>query len=101
MERFEVFEKLTRRADLTLFQVLQTLTNTFFRVGSGGNVKQALIGAGVLDDSRGLTLHSEHQGALGSFELFYEIAGTAAERRQRLNVLRDIEHDVIAIQAPF
>jgi hypothetical protein len=54
MPRLEVLESLTRGADLAPFRVLKTLTNALFSIGSCSNVKQALIGFGVLDDRRRL-----------------------------------------------
>jgi hypothetical protein len=92
MPHFEVLKKLPCVADLALFRVLQALTDTFLRIASGGDVKEALIGLGILYDCGSLALHSEHHGALGLFQLFHEIAGPAAESCQRLNVFSDVEH---------
>jgi len=60
MPRFKIFEKLARRANPALFRVLQALADALFRVGSGGNIKQSLIGLRVLHDSCSLPLHGEH-----------------------------------------
>src|ERR1035437_3677021 len=87
----ELVEKLPRRADLSFFRVLQSLADTFLCVGTGGNVEQSLIGVGVLHDGCGLPLHRKHHGTLASFQLFHEVAGPAAERGQRLDVLRDVQ----------
>src|SRR5271170_5932225 len=60
MPGFKVLEKLPCRPDLPLFCVLQALSDALLRVGAGGNIKQALIGFGVLHDSRGFPLHRQH-----------------------------------------
>jgi len=57
MPRFEVLENLPRRADLALFRVPQTLTDSLFGIGSCSDIKQPLIGFGVLDDGRRFSLH--------------------------------------------
>jgi len=80
MPRFKIFEKLARGANPALFRVLQALTDAFFRVGSGGNIKQSLIGLRVLNDCRGLPLHGEHYRALRLFQLLHEVARPATER---------------------
>src|SRR5258707_6669072 len=79
---FELVENLPRRPDLSLFRVLQALTYALPYIGTGGNVEEALISFGVLHDGRRLPLHRKHHGALGSLELFHEVAGPAAERCQ-------------------
>jgi hypothetical protein len=38
MRGFEVRENLSRGPDLTLFGVLQALTDAFLRIGTGGGV---------------------------------------------------------------
>src|ERR1035437_8701583 len=92
MLNLELVEKLPCRADLSFFCVLQALTDTFLCVGACGNVEQSLIGMGVLHNSRCLPLHRKHHRTLAFFQLFHEVAGPAAESRQRLNVIRDVKH---------
>jgi hypothetical protein len=72
--------------------VIKALTDTFRGVGTGRNVEQALIGLGILHDSRCFALHRKHHGALALLELFHEVAGTSAEGCQRLDVLGDVQH---------
>jgi hypothetical protein len=82
---------LSRRASASVGNVIKPLADAFLCVGTGRNVKQALIGLGVLHDSRCLPLHREHHRALALLKLFHEVAGSAAEGRQRLNVLGDVK----------
>ena len=89
---FEIVEKLPRRPDLSFFRVLQPLTDAFLHIGVGGNVEQALVGFGILHDSRCLSLHRKHHRALVLFKLFHEVAGPPPEGRQRLDVIRDVNH---------
>jgi len=46
-----------------------------------------------LHDGRCLAFHREHHRAFGSFELFHDVAGPAAEGRQRLDVACDVKHE--------
>jgi len=72
---------LSRRARTSVGYVIQTLTNAFRFVRHGDNVEQALIGFGVLHNSRCLPVHGKHHGALALLKLFQEVAGLAAEGR--------------------
>ena len=54
---------LSRRASASVGNVIEPLGDAFLRVGTGCNVKQTLIGLGVLHDSRCLPLHREHHRA--------------------------------------
>lgn len=67
------------------------LANGFMCVGAGGNIEQALISSRILHDGFRLSLHGEHHGPLALFEVFHEVAGTAAKCRERLNVFGDID----------
>ena len=64
-----------------LFSVLDALTDTFRDVGLGGDVKQALVGFCVLDDSCCPPFYREYNGALAFLQLLYELARTAPEVR--------------------
>jgi len=89
---FELVEELPRRPCPSFFHILQTLTDTPLRVGTGRNVEQALISFRVLHNNRSLPLHRQHHRAFALLELFHEIAGTSAEGGQRLDVLGDVQH---------
>ena len=76
---FEALEKLPRRPEFPLFRVVQSLPDALLGVGTGGDVKQALIRFGILHNGRCLPSHRKHDGAFGFLELFHEVAGLAAE----------------------
>jgi hypothetical protein len=101
MPGFEIREKLFRWPHPAFFCVLQALTDSLPGIGMGRNVEQALIGFGILYDGRCFPLYGQHYGALGFLELFHEVTGPAAERRQRLDVVRDVKHGIAPIKAPF
>src|ERR1039457_6927900 len=96
---FKLGEKLSRWPCPSCFHILQTLTDAFLLIRHGGKVEQALIGFGVLDNSRCLPIHRKHHGALALLELFHEVAGLAAERGQRLDVLGDVKHGPAPIES--
>src|SRR5580692_4930308 len=99
MRDFELVEELPRGPCPSFFHILQALTNAFLCVGACGNVEQALISLGILDNSRRLPLYGKHYGALALLELLHEVAGTSAEGRQRLDVLGDVQHGPAPVKA--
>jgi hypothetical protein len=92
MPGFKHVEELSRRPHSSLPCVLQALPDSFLRIGARRNVEQPLIGLGVLYDGGCLTLDRKHHRAFAFLKLPYEVARTATECRQRLNILDDIEH---------
>src|SRR5208337_2662578 len=92
MLRFKLGEKLPRWPRPSRFHILQTLTDRFFFISPGGNVKQPLIGLGILHYSRGLPVYREHHGTLALLELLHKVAGLAPEGGQRLDILGDVKH---------
>jgi len=91
----------SRRASGSVGYVIQSLTDAFPGVGLGSDIEQSLIGFGVLDDGRGLPPHGEHHGAPAFPKLLQEIAGGAAEGRQRLDVLGNVQHRPAPLIAPY
>ena len=67
--------------------LFEALTDAFIGIGAGSDVEEALIGLRVLYYRRSPALHRQYDGALTLPELFHEVAGAAAERGQRLNIL--------------
>jgi len=51
-----LLEELPSRTAFTLTKVFQALPDAFVDVGLGGEVEEALVGGGVLDDGFGLPL---------------------------------------------
>src|SRR6266540_1378833 len=89
------FELSKELFDVTAFPALglfEALTDAFIRIGAGRDVEEALIGLRVLHYRGSPALHRQYDGALTLPELFHEVAGAAAERGQRLNILGDVEH---------
>src|ERR1051325_10573869 len=101
MPGFEICEELPRRPGPALSHILQALADTLARVGLRGNIQQSLISFGILHNGSGLALYGQYDGTLALLELFHELAGAASERRQRLDVFRDVEHKPASIKAPF
>src|SRR3981189_887493 len=81
--------------------VIKPLADSLFRIRAGGDVEQALVSFGVLHDGGSLPLDGEHHGALAFLQLLHEVAGTAAEGRQRLDVLGDVKHEPAPIKHLF
>src|SRR5579872_3901498 len=92
MRGFEFGEELFHVTALALLCLFKALADAFASVGLGCDVEQALIGPSVLDDGFGLAFDGEHHGSLALLELLHEVAGTAAEGGERLDVLGDIKH---------
>jgi hypothetical protein len=92
MHGFELAEKLSRWPDLSFFRIRQPLTDAFLNIGAGRNVEQALIGFGILHHGCGFPLYGKHYRTLGFSELFHEIAGPPPEGRQRVDIIRDVNH---------
>jgi hypothetical protein len=61
------------------------------RIRPRGNIEQALIRSRILHDGSCFSLHRKHHGPSGFLELFDEVAGSTAEGRQRLNVVRNVK----------
>src|ERR1700722_15561889 len=92
MRGFEFGEELFGVPALPVPGLFQALADAFASVGAGGDIEQALIGLGILHDSRGPAFDREHHRPLALFELLHKIARTPAEGSQRLNVLGDVDH---------
>ncbi|HXE61901.1 MAG TPA: hypothetical protein VN519_00080 [Bryobacteraceae bacterium] len=54
--------------------IVKPLTDTFVRVGPGGNVEQVLPDRGILDDGRRFSPDGQNHGPFRLAELLYEIA---------------------------
>ena len=76
----DVVEYFFGGASASVGYVIKALTDTFHGVGTGRNVEQALIGVGILHDSRCFALHRKHHGRL----LFLTCFMTSPERRRKV-----------------
>jgi hypothetical protein len=79
--------------------IVESLPDSLEHVHARGDVKQALVGLGVLYDRLSLALYGEHDRPLGFLDLLDKLTRSAPESGQRLNVFGDIEH--ILWIAPF
>src|ERR1017187_6294868 len=78
-------ECLSRRFGSAVGDVIQSLTDGFVHIGTGGDVQQALVGRRVLHDGGGLALYGKHHGPFALPEVLHKIARTATVSRQRLD----------------
>src|SRR5437870_7934314 len=102
MGGFEFSKELFDIPALAPLGLFEALANSLVRVGAGGDVKEPLIGLGVLDNSGSLAFHREHHWAFGLLELFHKDAGPATKGSQRLDILGDVKHGFLrTIEAPF
>ena len=72
-------------------KLFQSLADAFVGVGLGGDVEEALVGGGVLDDGFGFAVDGEDDGALGSFEALHHFDGVVAEGGEGLDVFGDVD----------
>src|SRR5690348_4183498 len=101
MPHFEFCEELACWPYLALSHVLEALTYTLRGIGPSSDIQQPLVGFCILYNGRGFALDGQYDRTFALFELLHELAGAPAERGQRLDVLRDIEHMSVSIKAPF
>src|SRR5258708_33070973 len=80
----EHFQSFTRRTHTTLLYVFDALPDSLKRTGLCHNVKQALIGFGILHNSFRLSIDCENQRFLRLFEMLHELPRIASECRHRL-----------------
>src|SRR5882724_6368511 len=96
LTRYAIFlahllEDLVHRASPACVQVFETLTDAFLRASLGGEVEEALVGGGVLDDSFGFAVDGEDDGAAGLFEALHHFDGVVAEGGEGLDVFGDVD----------
>jgi hypothetical protein len=72
-------EYFTRWPRSSMCYIIQTLPNSLFQIGMGGNIEQPLVCCGILDDRGCLSFHGKHDRALGLLELLYKVPGTPAK----------------------
>src|SRR5690349_4620144 len=89
----ERVQSFTSGPRTTLLYVFDALPDAFKCIGLRGDVEQALIGFGILDDRFRLSIDGKNQRFLRFLEQLHELPRIAAERRHRLNVFFDVKHD--------
>jgi len=73
-------------------EFFESLTDALLDVGEGGEVEEALVGGGILEDGFRFAVDGEDDGALGSFQLLEEFGGVVAEGGEGLGVLGGVDH---------
>jgi hypothetical protein len=76
----DVVEYFFGGASASVGYVIEALTDTFHGAGTGRNVEQALIGVGIVHDSRCFALHRKRHGHL----LFLSCFMKSPERRRKV-----------------
>jgi hypothetical protein len=76
---FELLEKLFDWPGAPLPSVFQALANSLSCIRLRGDVQKALVCLRVLNDGRGLPVHSKNDWTLAFFNLFEKFGGAAAE----------------------
>src|SRR5271155_2579328 len=97
---FELVEEFPYRPGSSFPGVFESLADSFSGISARSEVKQALIGFGVLHDRSRLAFHREHNRALALLQLLHEFARPPAESCKRMYVLGNIEHRMVP-RAPF
>lgn len=100
MPGFELGEKVADGARFACSGVFQALADAFGGVGLGSDVEQVLVRLCVLNHDNGFSLNGEHHRTLTFLELLHEIAGTAAEGGEGLNVSGNVHRRHRSIEAP-
>jgi hypothetical protein len=93
MGSFEFAEELLYGPGAAFTDIFQPLSNAFASVRTRGNVQQALVRLCILNHSRRLPIHCEHDGALALFDLLEKLSRAAAEGGEGLNVEWNVKHD--------
>src|SRR5256886_8075380 len=93
----EHFQCFTRRTHTTLLCVFEALPDALKRIGLRGDVKQPLIGFGILHDRFRLPIDRKNQRFLRLLEVLHELPWIAAECGHRLNVSFNVKHSDLAL----
>src|ERR1700687_4058587 len=93
-EHFQRFPRGTRAA---LLHILKTLPDSLSSIDLRGDIKQALIGSGILHDCFGLSINGNHQLFLGLLKVLHELRGISPESSHRLNIFFDVEHEYLGL----
>jgi hypothetical protein len=87
----EFGEDFAGRTCAAFGDILQPLAESLFWINLGGEVEEALVFGGVLEDGLGFAVDGEDDGALGLLKLLNELDGVVAEGGEGLDVLGDVE----------
>jgi hypothetical protein len=99
MSAAELFQGFPRRAHPTLLYILKALTDSLQCVGLGRNIKQALIGFGILHHRFCFSIDGEDQGLLGLLKMLDKFRWIAAKSSHGLNIFLYVEDESLAPQS--
>jgi hypothetical protein len=88
----EFIKELACGASAPCGHVFEALADGFFFIAKGGEVEEALVGGGVLDDSFGFAVDGEDDGSAGLLKALHHFDGVVAEGGEGLDVLGDVDH---------
>jgi hypothetical protein len=83
-------EDLACRPRAASVNIVKALPYSLGGIRLSGQVKETLIGLGILDHCSRLPIHGQDHGAFGFFEVLHHFGGMVAKRRHRLNVFGDV-----------
>jgi hypothetical protein len=72
--------------------ILNALLNAFIRIRSSSDIKQALVGLGILDNDLGSSIDGEDHRTASVLQVLHRLGRLAPKVRQRLNVLGNVQH---------
>src|SRR5260370_5776212 len=93
-----LLEELSGWTSFALAKLFQSLADAFAGVGFGGEVEEALVGGGVLDDGFGLAVDGEDDGAAGLLKALHHFDGVVAEGGEGLDVFSDVDHGASVLE---
>src|ERR1700738_4008606 len=93
----EHFQSFTRRTHTTILYILDALADSLKCIGLCGDVKQTLIGFGILHNRLRLSIDRKNQRFLRLLEIFHELPRIPPECCHCLNVLFDVEHNDLTL----
>jgi hypothetical protein len=95
------FQSFTRRTDTAPLYILKPLANPLSGIGPRGDVKEALVGLGVLYDDFRLPVYSQNDRPPAFLKTFQELSRIAPKCCHGLNVFGDVEHDSHFLVTPL
>lgn len=88
----ELSKELANGSSFSATRFFESLTDALHRIGAGGDVKKVLVRLCILYNGGGWPSHCQHHWALALAQMLHYVARAAAERGERTNIFRDVEH---------
>ncbi|HLI81761.1 MAG TPA: hypothetical protein VKV03_17360 [Candidatus Binataceae bacterium] len=96
----KLFEEFASWPGSAVGDVVGALPESLIDIGARGNVEQSLIRFRVLHYRLGFTIDGENHGPFALFKLLEKFAGLASEGGQRMNVFRNVQHQIFSRKRP-